>query len=431
MATLIRGECDQGHEFIVSHLVVANHSSDGFLGLMPSHDPQSAHHRVKGLRAEMVGVQHHPEHLAASVVPVEHRHSCDHAVQVVGRAGNGGEVLQDLTLGMIAVQKRECGHHLAHDTGAEIVSLGDGTDDPGLLIVAVEIAGGRFHEHAGQLQIQIAIVEEAQFIPGDFVEVGGCPADWQRFFDIAGPILRDVPLFPTLGTHEIYGPGGRRRYQRYFVRHDHRVAWQAWTWGNVRLLSLDSNEAWEDGDAQHRWLSEQLAEAADDSRIGWIFVFAHHGPVSSGRHGNHEAMEALGIGDALREAGVDLVFSGHDHMYERGDVGGLKYVVSGGGAPLYRINRRLESQLAFQVKHHYVRVTIDGERLDMTTVSVDGEVLERCGFERGSPWECSLEAGIDPGEPPKSRSILWMVLVAVFMVGVGAYGWRRTRAMRG
>lgn len=290
------------------------------------------------------------------------------------------------------------------------------------------------HRVHRQVIEQMLEERDARFIlhTGDFVEVGGRPADWQRYFDIAAPILRDVPLFPTLGNHEIYGPGGRRRYQRYLVRHDHRVAWQAWTWGNVRLLSLDSNEKWERDDAQHRWLRDELARARDDSRIEWIFAFMHHGPISSGRHGNHERMAALEIGETLREAGVDLVFSGHDHMYERGDAGGLKYVVSGGGgAPLYRVNRRHPSQLAFQLKHHYVRITIDGSRLEMTTVGVDGQVLERCGFDRGEPWQCSLEAGIDPGEPPKSQSLLWMVLVAVLAIGAGAYGWRKTRTMRG
>ena len=35
---------------------------------------------------------------------------------------------------------------------------------------------------------------------------------------------------------------------------------------------------------------------------------------------------------------VSFVFSGHDHLYQRGEVDGLKYVVSGGGgAPLYSV----------------------------------------------------------------------------------------------
>lgn len=274
---------------------------------------------------------------------------------------------------------------------------------------------------------------DARFIlhTGDFVEVGGRPRDWQQFFDIAQPILKDVPLFPTLGNHEIYGPGGRRRYQRYLVRHDHRVAWQAWTWGDVRLISLDSNDEWNEGDPQHEWLQDQLAEASLDSDIAWIIVFAHQGPISSGRHGNHPRMEALGIGELLRDSGVDLVFAGHDHMYERGDDRGLKYVVTGGGgAPLYRVNRRQRAQQAFQVKHHFVRITVDDSRLEMTAIDVDGEILERCGFTRGEPWECSVRAGIDPGEPPKSRSLMWLGLVVVFVVLVGAYGWRKTRSMR-
>ncbi len=275
--------------------------------------------------------------------------------------------------------------------------------------------------------------EAARFVihTGDYVEVGGRPSDWQAFFDIAQPLLRRVPIYPTLGNHEIYGPGGRRRYQRYFVHHDRRVAWQAWTHGPIRLITLDSNDEWVAEGEQQQWLDAELESARDHAGVRFVIVFAHHGPVSSGRHGDHEGMAALRIADRLRDAGVDLFLSGHDHMYERGDREGLKYIVTGGGgAPLYRVNRRLPSQQSFQIVHHYLRFEVVGERLNMEAVAIDGAVFERCGFVAGGTWDCQVSAPIDPGEPPASQMWMWLLLVVAATIAVGAYGWRRLSARK-
>ena len=100
-----------------------------------------------------------------------------------------------------------------------------------------------------------------------------------------------------------------------------------------------------------------------------------------------------------------------NHMYERGDFRGLKYVVTGGGgAPLYRVNRARPSQLAFQPVHHYVRIDVEGKRLAMTVVRPSGDVLERCGFEQGGPWECERAAPIDPGEEPGRPWWFWALV---------------------
>jgi len=262
--------------------------------------------------------------------------------------------------------------------------------------------------------------EEARFLlhTGDFVEVGGRAQDWQIYFDIAGPLLRRMPLYPSLGNHELYGPGGLRRYHRYFAPHRRR-AWDAHTWGPVRIVALDSND--EDLAEQADWLEAELERTAADPAIRFVVALVHHGPVSSGRHGGLDAFDAAGITDLLREH-ADLVFSGHDHMYERGDADGLKYVVTGGGgAPLYTRNRRLSSQRAFEPVHHYVRVEVHGERMQVRAVRIDGTVIETCGFEGRSPWECEGggEAGPiteDPGSDAWLFGVLGVLLLALAWV---------------
>lgn len=270
---------------------------------------------------------------------------------------------------------------------------------------------------------------------GDFVEMGGRPDDWEIFFEIAGPLLRRTALFPSLGNHELYGPGGLLRYHRYLTRSDTRETWYRHDYGELVLLALDSNLDWEEGVAQHDWLTSTLADLDGDR---FVIVFLHHGPYSSGRHGGHDGMLEMDLPQQLRDGGVDLIFSGHDHMYERGEADGLKYVVTGGGgAPLYRVNDPLPHQLAFEPVHHFLRMRLEDGRLSMKVIRKDGSLLEECSFAKGEPWRCAGGRSAGPVGEGISREedflkLLWkryaFYAVAVpIVIAVFVYTWRRRR----
>ncbi|MEM6959711.1 MAG: metallophosphoesterase, partial [Myxococcota bacterium] len=268
---------------------------------------------------------------------------------------------------------------------------------------------------------------------GDLVEMGGRATDWDTAFEISSELFRRTPIFPSLGNHEIYGPGesGRAAYHRHLVPPGARVAYYDRRFGPVRIVALDSNEPFDEDSAQLRWLRRRLDEGSD---ARFTFVVLHHGPISSGRHGGHEGMREQGVPELLRDAGVDLVFSGHDHMYERGDSEGYRYIVSGGGgAPLYGVNRRLESQLAFVPAYHYLRIDIDGEELRMTAKLPEGETLEACELSAGG-WRCeggSARGPIAEGEPPEGD---WGLLRSLAFAGVSFLGlfllWRSRKRRR-
>jgi hypothetical protein len=288
---------------------------------------------------------------------------------------------------------------------------------------------------------------------GDLVTHGSDPEDWAGAFAIEAPLLRSAAFFPTLGNHELaLGGLGRDLYERY-VRVPRTSgggeSYYAFTWGIARVIVLDSNDDWSVRGAQREWLEGQLADAEDDERLLHRIVVMHHGPFSSGAHGPHEAMLATGVPALLRHRGVDLVLSGHDHDYERGDDGGLKYVVTGGGgAPLYEENRRLPAQLAFAPMHHFLRVRLDGPRIVVAVHRADGSLFERCAFRDGSAWECEPRGGgppvatgpvierasLDERPPLHERSALrwWVALLAGLGLAVIAAVWlvRRARAMR-
>ena len=68
---------------------------------------------------------------------------------------------------------------------------------------------------------------------------------------------------------------------------------------------------------------------------------------------------------------VDAVFAGHEHHYQRKTVDGILHVITGGGgAPLYD----REEDGGF---YHFVRVTVDGDRVSAEVIDMNGKVRDR------------------------------------------------------
>jgi 3',5'-cyclic AMP phosphodiesterase CpdA len=151
-------------------------------------------------------------------------------------------------------------------------------------------------------------------------------------------------------------------------------------------VSLDSNRY--DDDRQLAWVESDLAAArARGARA--LFAAAHHGPFSRGPHGG-EPIAAQRYVPALERAGVAVFFSGHDHLYERGQAGRLAYVVSGGGgAPLYQPRCGVSGKRSCRgedgkwgktlvVAYHYVLVEVFRDLVRLCPRRPDGTPIEEC-----------------------------------------------------
>src|SRR5215470_5557645 len=131
-----------------------------------------------------------------------------------------------------------------------------------------------------------------------------------------------VLFYATLGNHDnqsnrFYKPfnmGGERYFT--FVKK------------NVRFFVLDSNQL---DPKQRAWFDEVLQRSDDQ----WRVCFFHH-PIYSdgGRHGSDVSLR-VALEPLLIKHGIDVVFSGHDHVYERlKPQKGITYFVSGSGGQL-------------------------------------------------------------------------------------------------
>lgn len=240
------------------------------------------------------------------------------------------------------------------------------------------------HKVHAALAEQIAAVDPDFVLhTGDLVTVGDRDDEWAAFFAATRSIWSRAPIWPVMGNHDLDG-GTARALLAHFALPGARP-YYALSWGNVRLLMLDSEVAMIDDApdaAQAAWLIAEVHRAEADPAIDHTIAVIHKGPYSShpARAGNLALRPQL---DALRAAGLDLVISGHDHFYARGvGANGLPYIVLGaGGAPLYPTTGAGE-----QDAH---RVEISRSIYSFARFRVRGRALEGCGVDlTGAPFDC-------------------------------------------
>lgn len=223
-------------------------------------------------------------------------------------------------------------------------------------------------------------------VTGDMVMRGTDDGDWQRFFAVTRELLAQLRYVPAIGNHDLgknrtdpdvfelpTGPAGRP---------DHAY-WYSLDLADVHLVFLDSN-AYEKPE-QEAWLDADLA-AARQRGVRAIIALTHDGPYSRGIHrGNLVARDRYV--PILAKHHVDLLIGGHDHMYQRGEAGGVRYLVSGGGgAPLYQPSCGVagkpkcpeDGMQKLLVEYHYIVLAIDRDTMEMCPRRSDGKLLEKC-----------------------------------------------------
>jgi hypothetical protein len=154
--------------------------------------------------------------------------------------------------------------------------------------------------------------------PGDLVGTGRNRADWQgEFFPSMKPLIERVAFFPVLGNHEEDAP--------FFYDYMSLPApeyYYDFAYGNAHFYMLDSNREVGPGSEQYVWLEQRL----EQTKAVWKFVCYHHPSYSSDENdfgdmwqgkstqGDLRVRELTGLYDRY---GVDIVWNGHIHSYER------------------------------------------------------------------------------------------------------------------
>lgn len=253
-----------------------------------------------------------------------------------------------------------------------------------------DVRGG--HEvHRRLTQALIDEAPDAVIVTGDMVLRGSDEGDWQRFFAVTAELLPRIPYYPAIGNHDLgrAGPEGRRADQIFALPpappgRPEGAFWYSVDLSDVHLVFLDSN-AYERPE-QERWLEQDLA-AARARGVRAIFAVTHSGPYSRGIHRGSPLARARYLPILVRHK-VNVLFSGHDHQYQRGRVNGLDYVVSGGGgASLYPVACGVPGKPRCKIEdgmkkvareYHYVMLTITPRSIELCARRPDRSPLEPC-----------------------------------------------------
>ncbi len=235
-----------------------------------------------------------------------------------------------------------------------------------------------------QAQIDVArqMVKSRAVFPFDFVitvgdniYTGSQPSDFEKAFAVPYKPLLDagVPFYATLGNHDktnerLYKPFGMNGANYY-----------AFKKGNVRFFALDSNYM---DPKQTAWIETQLREAGNGD---WKVCFFHHPLYSSAKyHGSDVDLRKV-LEPLFVKYGVDVVLSGHDHVYERvRPQHGIYYFIEGASGSL-RVGNLAPSAITakgFDTDRSFMMIEIAGDDLyfqatSRTGVAVDSGVIHR------------------------------------------------------
>jgi predicted phosphodiesterase len=244
-------------------------------------------------------------------------------------------------------------------------------DSVKFLVIGDSGTGGR-----EQYQVAAQIVEARKRFPFEFaIMLGdnlygseGPSAYVKKFERPYEPLLQaGVKFYATLGNHDepaqrFYKPfnmDGKRYYT--FRRED------------VEFFVLDSTYM---TPQQLDWLQGEL----EKSDAKWKIPYMHHPIYSSGeRHGSELDLQVL-VEPLFQQNGVDVVFAGHEHFYERlKPQKGIFYFTQGGAAKLRRGNIKDNSAMTakgFDTDRSFTLIEIVKDQMYFETVSRTGQIVD-------------------------------------------------------
>lgn len=231
--------------------------------------------------------------------------------------------------------------------------------------------------------------------PGDLVDTGSVKGQWvDEFFGSMQPLFERVAFFPVLGNHE----QDARLFYDYMSLPDPEY-YYTFEYGNAQFFMLDSNREVGPGTRQYEWLEAQLA--ASDAT--WKLVIYHHPAYTSDENDYGDTWTGPSTRGDLRTRslvplydryGVDIVWNGHIHSYERtwplraqtatqpGD--GTVYMVTGGGGGSLERAGPIRPWFQNNVRrgHHYCMVAINGATLELKAFTLDDRMFDSLVIEK-------------------------------------------------
>jgi 3',5'-cyclic AMP phosphodiesterase CpdA len=226
-----------------------------------------------------------------------------------------------------------------------------------------------------QYEIGALMAAAHQDFPFEFVLMLGdniygrkTPEDFKRKFEDPYRTLLDsgVKFYASLGNHD----DPNERYYKPFNMNGQR--YYTIKTGDVEFFALDSTYL---DPPQLDWLQKELSS----SGTRWKICFFHHPLYSDARHHGPDIDLRTRIESILKNNSVDIVLSGHEHVYERiKPQGGIQYFVLGNGGQLRPYDLRHTSNIAkgFDTDRAFMLMEAAGDDVYFQTISRTGKTVD-------------------------------------------------------
>jgi predicted phosphodiesterase len=248
-----------------------------------------------------------------------------------------------------------------------------------------------------QYEVAAQMIRARQKFPFEFVITlgddlygGSDPSDFESKFERPYKLLLDagVNFYAVLGNHD----SPNERFYKPFNMNGQK--YYTYKKGNVRFFAIDSNYM---DKQQISWLEKELQNSGSD----WKICYSHHPLYSSGAfHGSSTDLRLL-LEPLFVKYGVQVVFAGHDHVYERvKPQKGIHYFTEGASGSLRKGNLREKGMTAvgYDQDCSFMLVEIAGDELYFETISrtgltVDSGVIPRVAKTTGTASWPALQLG--------------------------------------
>ncbi len=204
---------------------------------------------------------------------------------------------------------------------------------------------------------------------GDNIYGGHSASDFKRKFEEPYKSLLDagVKFYASLGNHD--DPNIERLYKPFNMNGERYYTFKR---GDVQFYALDSTYM---DTRQLTWLEQNLRS----SNAGWKICYFHHPLYSDGKMHGPDLDLRNQLTPLLKAYGVNAIFSGHEHAYERiKPQNGIYYFIQGDSGKLehHDFHRSEQMQTSYDRDRTFMLVEIDGDNLYFQTVARSGETVD-------------------------------------------------------
>lgn len=207
---------------------------------------------------------------------------------------------------------------------------------------------------------------------GDEVELASLYLDWTKSLDLMNGLKSNQVMLHTLGNHELTGESGEKITSAIYNLEN--PSYYSVNYGSIYVATISYMSSMSDYETVLKWLVQDASKSNAPHKILVMHQPAYYTNVTDPSNAElHKLLPAY-----AEQAGIDFVFSGHDHSYARtNEINGVTYYICGtSGEKAYPVTKNPDFNFAVVTGDFtatYLTVKANKNSITVTTYDlVDG-----------------------------------------------------------